>query len=69
MGSYVDGQFTFASSEDKKVMRIIEKYGGVVVDTRNDLVQNGQSETNLTNTGIETEFENIAETLRARDFD
>ena len=69
MGAYVDAQFTFASSEEKNVMRIIEKYGGVVVDTRNDLVQNGQSETNLTNTGIETEFENIAETLRARDFD
>ena len=68
-GQYVDAQFTFASSEDKKVMRIIEKYGGKVVDTRDDLVQHGQSETNLTNTGIETEFENIAETLRARDFD
>ena len=68
MGAYVDAQFTFSSSEDKKVMRIIEKYGGVVVDTRDDLVQNGQSETNLTNTGIETEFENIAETLRAKDF-
>jgi hypothetical protein len=68
-GQYVDAQFTFASSEDKKVMRIIEKYGGKIVDTRDDLVQNGQSETNLTNTGIETEFENIAETLRARDFD
>ena len=68
-GQYVDAQFTFSSSEDKKVMRIIEKYGGKIVDTRDDLVQNGQSETNLTNTGIETEFENIAETLRARDFD
>ena len=67
-GQYVDAQFTFASSEDKKVMRIIEKYGGKVVDTRDDLVQHGQSETNLTNTGIETEFENIAETLRAKDF-
>ena len=69
MGRYVDAQFTFSSSEDKKVMRIIEKYGGKVVDTRDDLVQHGQTETNLTNTGIETEFENIAETLRARDFD
>ncbi len=68
-GQYVDAQFTFSSSEDKKVMRIIEKYGGKIVDTRDDLVQNGQSEINLTNTGIETEFENIAETLRARDFD
>ena len=69
MGAYVDAQFTFSNSEDKKVMRIIERYGGKVVDTRDDLVQHGQSETNLTNTGIETEFENIAETLRARDFD
>lgn len=69
MGAYVDAQFTFSSSEDKKVMRIIEKYGGKVVDTRDDLRQNGQTETNLTNTGIETQFENIAETLRARDFD
>ena len=69
MGRYVDAQFTFASSEDKKVMRIIERYGGTVIDTRDDLVQNGQTETNLTNTGIETQFENIAETLRARDFD
>ena len=67
-GQYVDAQFTFASSEDKKVMRIIEKYGGKIVDPRDVLVQNGQSETNLTNTGIETEFENIAETLRAKDF-
>jgi len=32
-------QFTFASGEERKVNRIIEKYGGIIIPSREDLHQ------------------------------
>ena len=62
-GQYVDAQFTFAGSEEKKVMKIIDKHGGVVINSRTDLNQNYFTETNLTNTGKETQVEQVNEVL------
>jgi hypothetical protein len=39
-------QFTFASGEEKKVDRIIEKYNGKIIPSRKDLIQWGTEETN-----------------------
>ena len=36
MGAYVDAQFTFASSEERKVMRIIDRHGGKIINVRTD---------------------------------
>ena len=63
MGAYVDAQFTFASSEEKKVMRIIDKYGGQIITTRIDLNQNATKEINNTNTGKEIEVERVNEII------
>ena len=62
-GQYVDAQFTFAGSEEKKVMRIIDRYGGVIVNIRTDLKQNFFEEKNNTTTGKETEVERVNEVL------
>ena len=40
-------QFTFASGEERKVMKIVEKYGGTVIESRADLNQWQFDETNL----------------------
>ena len=61
-GQYVDAQFTFAGSEEKKVMRIIDKHGGVVINSRTDLNQNSFTETNLA-TGKENEVERVNEVI------
>ena len=61
MGAYVDAQFTFASSEERKVMRIIDRHGGKIIDTRTDLNQNSFTETNLS--GKENEVERVNEVL------
>ena len=61
MGAYVDAQFTFASSEEKKVMRIIDRHGGVVINSRTDLNQNSFTETNLS--GKENEVERVNEVI------
>ena len=61
MGAYVDAQFTFASSEEKKVMRIIDRHGGKIIDTRTDLNQNSFTETNLS--GKENEVERVNEVI------
>ena len=63
MGAYVDAQFTFASSEEKKVMRILDKYGGKIVNVRTDLVQNATKERNNTTTGKEIEVEQVNEII------
>ena len=60
-GAYVDAQFTFASSEERKVMRIIDKHGGKIIDTRTDLNQNSFTETNLS--GKENEVERVNEVI------
>jgi hypothetical protein len=61
MGAYVDAQSTFASSEERKVMKIIDKHGGKIIDTRTDLNQNCFTETNLS--GKENEVERVNEVL------
>ena len=61
MGAYVDAQFTFASSEEKKVMRIIDRHGGKIINTREDLHQNSFTETNLS--GKENQVERVNEVL------
>ena len=54
MGRYVDALFTFAGSE----------YGGVIVDVRKELHQNGREETNLS--GKNYKFDHINEILEAK---
>ena len=54
-------QFTFASGEEKKVSKIIEKYGGMVIESRADLNQWQFDETNLS--GNTYQVENVNETL------
>ena len=61
MGAYVDAQFTFASSEERKVMKIIDKHGGKIIDTRTDLKQNYFTEINLS--GKETEVERVNDVI------
>ena len=58
---YTIAQFTFASGEEKKVDRIIEKYQGVIIQSREDLNQWQFDETNLNNTGSVTQVENVHE--------
>jgi len=54
-------QFTFASGEEKKVQRIIEKHGGKIIPSRKDLHQWGIEETNLS--GKMAMIENVNEVL------
>ena len=54
-------QFTFASGEEKKVSKIIEKYGGTVIESRTDLNQWQFDETNLS--GNTYQVENVNETM------
>jgi len=61
MGAYVDAQFTFASGEERKVMRIIDRHGGKIINSREDLHQNSFTETNLS--GKENEVERVNEIL------
>ena len=54
-------QFTFASGEERKVMKIVEKFGGQVIDSRADLNQWQFDETNLS--GKTYQVENVNETI------
>ena len=54
-------QFTFASGEERKVMKIVEKYGGMVIESRADLNQWSFDETNLS--GKTYQVENVNETI------
>ena len=54
-------QFTMASGEEKKVMKIVEKYGGQVIESRADLNQWQFDETNLS--GNTYQVENVNETM------
>ena len=58
---YTIAQFTFASGEERKVMKIVEKYGGTVIESRADLNQWQFDETNLN--GITSQVENVNETI------
>jgi hypothetical protein len=54
-------QFTMASGEEHKVMKIVEKYGGTVIESRADLNQWQFDETNLS--GNTYQVENVNETI------
>jgi hypothetical protein len=58
---YTIAQFTFASGEERKVMKIVEKYGGTVIESRADLNQWQFDETNLS--GNTYQVENVNETI------
>ena len=59
--AYTIAQFTFASGEERKVDRIIEKYQGVIIQSREDLNQWQFDETNLS--GNTYQVENVHERL------
>ena len=59
--THVYAQFTFASGEEKKVSRIIEKNGGVIIPSRKDLNQWSFDETN--GSGKTYQVENVHETI------
>ncbi len=59
--AHIIAQFSFASGEEKKVSKIIEKYQGVVVESRADLNQWEIQETN--GSGKVCEFENVNEII------
>jgi len=59
-------QFTFASGEERKVDKIIEKYGGQVIQSRTDLNQWQFDETNLS--GNTNKVENVNEVISATSF-
>lgn len=61
---YFAMQFTFASGEEKKVSRLIEKYNGQQIQLRDDLQQWGTSETNLS--GKEYNYERVNEFINVR---
>jgi len=54
-------QFTFASGEERKVFRIIEKYNGQIIKSRDDLNQWQFEETNLNNSNTSYQVENVNE--------
>ena len=58
---YTIAQFTFASGEERKVSKIIEKFGGQIIESRADLNQWQFDETNLS--GKTYQVENVNETI------
>ena len=58
---YTIAQFTFASGEERKVMKIVEKYSGQIIESRADLNQWSFDETNLS--GKTYQVENVNETI------
>ena len=58
---YTIAQFTFASGEERKVSKIIEKFGGQIIESRADLNQWQFDETNLS--GNTYQVENVNETI------
>ncbi len=58
---YTIAQFTFASGEERKVSKIIEKFGGQIIQSRADLNQWQFDETNLS--GKTYQVENVNETI------
>ena len=59
--THVYAQFTFASGEEKKVQRIIDKNNGVIIPSRKDLNQWSFDETN--GSGKTYQVENVHETI------
>jgi len=60
-------QFTFASGEEKKVQRIIDRYGGKLLPIRTDLNQWGTSEGDEDNP--RNHFERVNETIQCQERD
>jgi hypothetical protein len=60
--THVYAQFTFASGEEKKVQKIIDKNMGIIIPSRKDLNQWQFDETNLS--GKTSQVENVHETIR-----
>ena len=58
---YTIAQFTFASGEERKVSKIIQKFGGQIIESRADLNQWQFDETNLS--GKTYQVENVNETI------
>jgi len=56
-------QINFLSSDEWKILRFIEKYGGKIIPIQEDLGQSIHEETDLTNTGKEYNFEVIDEII------
>ncbi len=54
-------QFTFASGEERKVMKIVEKYDGQIIESRADLNQWAFDETNLS--GKTSQVEKVNEII------
>ena len=63
-----EAQFTFASAEEKKVRRIIEKSGGKIVNPDEKLHQYEIEETDLTNQAKQHQVELANEILKVSDF-
>ena len=58
---YTIAQFTFASGEERKVMKIVEKYDGQIIESRADLNQWAFDETNLS--GKTSQVEKVNEII------
>ncbi len=54
-------QIAFASSDEPKVMRIINKFGGKIVPLKEDSIQMGKTETDNTTLGITHNYEAVNE--------
>jgi len=61
-------QVNFRNSDEPKVMRIVHKWGGKIVQLREDLGQRGITETDNTNTGKEHSIEIVNELISHRSF-
>jgi len=57
-------QIAFASSDEPKVMRIINKYGGKIVPLKEPSIQNGIEETDNNTLGITHHFEQVNEYIK-----
>jgi len=56
-------QFTFASCEERKVQRLIEKHNGEIISIRKELHQWGKEEIDQNNTAKEHNYENVNEII------
>ena len=60
-------QLSYDSADEARLFRIIEKYGGKIIESDLSMDQYQQSETSPS--GKEYNFENVSEILMAKDFD
>ena len=62
-------QIVFASADEWKVMRVMNKYGGKIIDPDLDLNQYQIEETDQTNTGMKHQIELATEIFKGNNFD